>query len=157
MAINSVSSHGHLSEKYLSKKVNKAIGKLPGRGFEGFSGMSIGLASLFAVGVPMRLSKGESFGSAVAKEFVEDAVIGQIGILPYMGYNMGKILVEQGPEIKRAVESKRSYSNNYNFLGGNSYVDTQANYSSRAQGVQAIKLNRMQSANLGGEARRYHK
>jgi hypothetical protein len=161
-----ITRHGSLTEKFLNKHLNKkGVNKITNKlddlsgttkGFEGLGAAGFGFAALAGIGVPIRLNQGEGLGEAVGKEILEDM---KYTMAPELFVaEMGKIATDVYPKLNRAMEAKRSFNMNYNFLGGsNEYMDTQANYTSRAQGMQAMKLNRMQMASLGGEARKHHK
>ena len=157
---------GSLTERFLGKHLNeKGVNKLknkfdelsgPAKEFDSLGATGWGFAAMAGIGVPLRLSEGDGLFEAVGKEMAEDAMYTMAPEL--LAGQIGKMAAEVYPKVNRALEQKRSFNMNYNFLGGpKEYTDTQANYTSRSKGVKAMKLNRMQMANLGGEARKHHR
>lgn len=118
---------------------------------KGLFGYGIGMA----LGLPGRLEEGKSLPRAVAEQaawstrlFLAPSTI----YGPLMAKGIASI-----PDRIRQAESNRDMQLNYRFMGGD-YIDTQANYASRARAVEHIKRSRTSvQAGMGKEARRYHR
>ena len=106
-------------------------------------------------GTTLRMKEGESFGSAIGKEAVENM---KYAVAPYLiPMDISKPFIEMYPDVNKAAEQQYAFNKNYDFLGGG-YVDTQQNYVNRARGMQQIKRNRVSIAqDLGNEAKRFHR
>lgn len=117
----------------------------------GFGGMALGLG----IGVPLELKKGTPLPIAIAKEAALDMAIAAAP--ETLAYYMAGSFAKHYPDFKRMKERQRDYMTNYRHIGGD-YIDKQTNYKSRARAMEQIKRSRQNiQANIGKEARRYHK